>query len=49
MQSAKPGRRPGRSVLRAYVRTRTRAGDKAMREIHPASPGPLAMRLSHPV
>ena len=34
----KPGRRPGRSVLRVYVRTRTRPGDRARREKTPAAP-----------
>jgi hypothetical protein len=34
----KPGCRPGRSVLRAYVRTRTRPGDRARREKTPAAP-----------
>ena len=47
MQSAKPGRRPGRSVHFLYMRMRGEGDDKAMRKIHPA--GPLAMRLSHPV
>jgi hypothetical protein len=40
MQSAKPGRRPGRSILSVYVRTRTRPGDKAMRKKRPPPPSP---------
>ncbi len=38
MQSAKPGCRPGRRILCAFVRTRTRPGDKAMRKKRPAAP-----------
>jgi hypothetical protein len=35
MDNAKPGRRPGRSVLCVYVRTRTRPGDKVRRKNSP--------------
>ena len=33
---AKPGRRPGRSILCLYVRTRARPGDKVRRKKCPA-------------
>jgi hypothetical protein len=37
MDNAKPGWRPGRSILCVYVRTRTRPGDKVRREKIPAA------------
>ena len=38
MDGAEAGVCPGRSVLRAYVRTRTHPGDRARREKIPAAP-----------
>ena len=48
MDGAEAGRRPGWSILRPYVRTRTRPGDRARRKKIPAALPPMRQGRTRP-